>query len=345
MSQCRRNSLKSIPTSQAEHPGLWFDKYLSQQLIKGEAVPTGQRTPQQQLVEECAAIGEPVSYGLFYRRWRTALTSLGARTKVAQVQGRLAIGLGDESVIETAITLHHTYGVPYIPGSALKGLASSFAHQCLEDPSWRQGGEAYQVLFGTMKDAGYVTFFDALYVPGSGHSGQALYPDVITVHHPDYYQQGNSAPADWDNPNPVSFLSATGKYLIALSGPPTWVDATFRILELALAAVGVGAKTSSGYGRLRLVESSDSLDETAAVDGVAEAEIPPGYQRGRVKKFGLGRSKSYGFIYPQTGGAEIFVHRDGLAKGFLTLEEGQEVVFKVVQTPKGPQAEDVRPLK
>jgi CRISPR-associated protein Cmr6 len=283
MIQCRRNSLNSMPAIQAEHPGLWFDKYLSQQLIKGEAVPTGQRTPQQQLVEECAAIGEPVSYGLFYRRWRTALTSLGARTKVAQVQGRLAIGLGDESVIETAVTLHRTYGVPYIPGSALKGLAASFAHQCLEDQSWRQGGEAYQVLFGTMEDAGFVTFLDALYVPGSGHNGQALYPDVITVHHPDYYQQEDVPPADWDNPNPVSFLSATGKYLIGLNGPSTWVDATFRILELALAAVGVGAKTSSGYGRLRFLESVASSNESSPT--VAEADTGDPEQQKVVASF------------------------------------------------------------
>ena len=344
MIECRRNSLSSMPVGQAEHPGLWFDKYLFKQLTKGESVPTGQKTPHRRLVEECAHIREPDSYGAFFSRWKAALTSLGACTKEAQVQGRLAIGLGDESVVETAITLHHTYGVPYIPGSALKGLAASFAHQHLGDPSWRQGGEAYQVLFGATEDAGFVTFFDALYVPGSGHKGQALYPDVITVHHPDYYQQGDKGPADWDNPNPVSFLSATGKYLIALSGPSEWVDAAFRILELALAQVGVGAKTSSGYGRLGWVEDSDSLDANAVASEAAETHVPPGYQRGRVKNFGL-KGRSYGFIHPSTGGAEIFVHRSGLAKGVSTLKEGQEVTFKVVQTPKGEQAEDVRPLK
>jgi CRISPR-associated protein Cmr6 len=93
---------------------------------------------------------------------------------------------------------------------------------------------------------------------------------VITVHHPDYYQGGKDAPADWDSPNPVSLLSATGNYLIALAGPSVWVDAAFRILELALAEQGVGAKTSSGYGRLRMMGSSDDLD-TSLTD-VAKAE-------------------------------------------------------------------------
>ncbi|KAF0250465.1 MAG: hypothetical protein FD167_137 [bacterium] len=36
--------------------------------------------------------------------------------------------------------------------------------------------------------------------------------------------------------------------LLALSGPPDWVDTAFKILDLALKEMGVGAKTSSGYG-------------------------------------------------------------------------------------------------
>jgi CRISPR-associated protein Cmr6 len=280
---CRRQALHNITVDQAEHAGLWFDKYLSQQLIKGESIATGQKTPQQSLVEECARVDTPDIYGAFFNRWRTALTLCGARVKEAQVQGRLAVGLGDESVIETAVTLHHTYGMPYIPGSALKGLASSFARQRLADAAWRQEGEAYQVLFGNTEGAGFITFFDALYVPGSGHEGQALYPDVITVHHPDYYQQEDVPPADWDNPNPVSFLITTGNYLIALAGPPAWVDATFSILELALVEAGVGAKTSSGYGRLRFLESVASSDESSPT--VAEADTGDPEQQKVVASF------------------------------------------------------------
>jgi cold shock CspA family protein len=87
------------------------------------------------------------------------------------------------------------------------------------------------------------------------------------------------------------------------------------------------------------------LARTAPATASAASQVPPGYQQGRVKNFGLGPKKSFGFIYPQTGGREIFVHRDGLAKGVSSLEEGQEVIFKVVQTPKGLKAEDVRPLE
>jgi len=249
--QSRRDALLTLNVIKSYHAGLWIDKYLSKQLPKGDAV--NEETPYQQLVKEVTTIiEEPPSYDPFFKRWQAGLELAGAHTREAEVQGRLAVGLGAESVIETAITLHRTYGVPYIPGSALKGLAAAFARQRLSN--WDKGSRAYQTMFGTTDSAGFMTFYDALYIPGSGKQGQALYPDVITVHHQSYYQNQNVAPADWDNPNPVSFLSATGRYLVALAGPDeAWLEAAFDILGSALSEVGVGAKTSSGYGRLRLL--------------------------------------------------------------------------------------------
>ena len=178
----------------------------------------------------------------------------------AETLGRMVVGLGGEGVLETAITLHRTYGVPYIPGSALKGLAASYARLRL-GAEWHQNtpnAKAYQIVFGQTEDAGYVTFYDALYVPGSGHNSgrgpRALYPDVLTVHHAAYYRGEDAAPADWDSPNPVPLLAATGRYLIAVAGESGWErwrDAAFEVLKLALSEEGVGAKTSSGYGRLK----------------------------------------------------------------------------------------------
>lgn len=39
---------------------------------------------------------------------------------------RLIVGLGNSSVYETSITLHHIYGIPYIPGSAIKGIVRAY---------------------------------------------------------------------------------------------------------------------------------------------------------------------------------------------------------------------------
>ena len=46
---------------------------------------------------------------------------------------RLIIGLGGESPLETGLTLHHTFGVPIIPGSAIKGLAAHYCDQVFGD--------------------------------------------------------------------------------------------------------------------------------------------------------------------------------------------------------------------
>lgn len=246
----RRTDLSEIKPITDAHAGLWLDKFIFNQESKG-----GQEKkdpPKTMLVKEVARIAVSKPYEGFYSRWVEALNNLKARIRPATVQGRLAIGLGDEAVLETSVKLHRTYGVPYIPGSALKGLTASYARNRIGE-AWAKDKSAYNIAFGKTEQAGYITFHDALYVPGSAN-GQPLRADVITVHHPAYYRnEKEAAPADWDDPNPVPFLSATGDYLIALSAVPgceSWLEPVWRILELALEHEGVGAKTSSGYGRL-----------------------------------------------------------------------------------------------
>jgi len=167
-----------------------------------------------------------------------------------KISGRMAVGHGGEGVLETALTLHRTYGVPYLPGSALKGLAASFARTYCGD-QWKPKAYAYNIVFGDTDSAGYVTFFDALPLDGQT---KLLHPDVLTVHHQDYYRNGSAPPADWDSPNPVPFLSASGTYLLFLAGPTEmWINTAFDILAQALQHEGIGAKTSSGYGRASLL--------------------------------------------------------------------------------------------
>lgn len=246
----RRNALTNITLDKRlnPHTELWLDKYITDQ--KKDA---NNRVP---FIAEVSALPTPEAYSVYYKRWEQMLEDQGAKKRIAHVKGRMIIGLGDESVLETAITLHRTYGVPYIPGSALKGLAANYARQRLGE-AWQKGSEAYKIVFGDTDDAGYITFFDALYIPGTGFKQMALYPDVITVHHQKYYQDPHNPPADWDDPIPVPFLTATGSYLIALAGleleeQDVWFETTFTILENALVEIGIGAKTSSGYGRLEL---------------------------------------------------------------------------------------------
>jgi cold shock protein len=62
--------------------------------------------------------------------------------------------------------------------------------------------------------------------------------------------------------------------------------------------------------------------------------------QGTVKWFS--DDKGYGFITPDEGGEDLFVHHTGIAgDGFKSLEEGAKVSFEATQGRKGMQADNV----
>jgi CspA family cold shock protein len=67
-------------------------------------------------------------------------------------------------------------------------------------------------------------------------------------------------------------------------------------------------------------------------------------KHGSVKWFS--RIKGFGFILPDGGGTEVFVHYSAIeGEGYRNLYEGDRVTFSEIDMGKGPQAKNVNPLR
>ncbi|WP_437288481.1 type III-B CRISPR module RAMP protein Cmr6 [Sorangium sp. So ce406] len=264
----RRNDLKKIRRLDVQHAGLLLDKMLVWPDVRED--PDGEEAASKEALRallEAAPIKVPEGYPRAFARRQALLEQLtggiergGTQVRRATAKGRLVVNLGAAAVRETNLALLHTWGVPYLPGSALKGLASAAAHgagvpawQKADDKNTRLQGEDHRMLFGDTSESGGVVFHDAWWVPEGNELPLDL--DTMTVHHRSYYQDGASPPADCDEPNPVAFLTTRGTFLIALTGPEEWVEAAFDWLDVGLRHDGIGAKTAAGYGRMALDKS------------------------------------------------------------------------------------------
>lgn len=181
----------------------------------------------------------------------------------AAVDWRLVVGLGSEHVKETGMTFHHTYGVPYIPGSAVKGVLRHRWLQILQqdqnfldqnpdfvkskdeiDESIALKDPVFLAIFGSQEQRGKVRFLDAYPTEARDFA-----VDIMNPHYSEYYN-GNAPPTDDDNPGPINFLTVekTTFRFAFLAQDQTWLDKLKDQFQDALDMKGIGAKTAVGYG-------------------------------------------------------------------------------------------------
>lgn len=236
-------------------PGTWKpeDKQKAQAAKSVIALPESSKVQMQAIIQRLAGLArrlpEPHRLEIYGRASAPFVT-----------------GMGIEHPLENGFAFLNPYGLPYLPGSGVKGVLRSAAQQMAQsgEAGWNPGW--VDELFGqaaTLEDDGHrgaLTFLDC--VPKLPASGMAL--EIMTPHYSDYYQ-GKGTPHDAGSPNPIVFLTVpagsrfTFHVLVkpALLRSESLLDGGWRAplqaaFELAFEWIGFGAKTAVGYGAMAL---------------------------------------------------------------------------------------------
>lgn len=230
--------------------GLYFEKFFD-----GWDFQDPSKTDKRAFLEGIKLNPTQLLTGYRERRHRLA-RKLGGEILASKTLWRLVSGLGAAHPTEAGFIWHWTLGVPYLPGTSLKGALRAWLTH------WKKG-EADQIneLFGEADSSGQgrLIIFDALPITSSELK---LELDVMNPHYAPYYDKMDdpnvlqiSPPADYYAPIPVFFLTvAPGQpfeFIVAPTpglGTPENVEAGVALLEEALTTIGVGAKTAVGYG-------------------------------------------------------------------------------------------------
>ena len=186
---------------------------------------------------------------------------------------RFVSGTGIPNPLGNGLTWHRTLAVPYLPGSSVKGMVKSYVKEWVE----QSAGDHVDLrrIFGSTRSGepgphdeefkhGSVVFHDAIPV-----EPVEVVADVMTPHQWEYYR-GDDGPSDTSGPTPIFFASVrNAAFQFALAPARHYVNMTnssgrltvaeramddcdqvAQWLAGALAEIGVGAKTKSGYGRM-----------------------------------------------------------------------------------------------
>ncbi|ABS39314.1 type III-B CRISPR module RAMP protein Cmr6 [Clostridium botulinum] len=222
-----------------------------------------------------------------------------------KVFDKLVVGLGEHSVFETDIKLHHTYGVPYIPASAVKGCFRSHIIQKYFQSKEKKAEEDknfIEIFGGEYKDktySGNVIFIDLF--PKNSFE---IKKDVMTPH----YQNGYT---DDGNITPIEFLTVENtlfRFILRISNKCLLQDNNSKIklkenqdvrdliveeLVEMIATHGIGAKTSVGYGYFEEVTKEECLEQTENNEKRREEEILEAKEKKKLMKMNDSEKKLY----------------------------------------------------
>lgn len=214
-------------------PGLRFGMYLKLKDINNKVSALDkakQITPQDKSTMTAIAARQTVLAHTVPEAWLLHLA--------AQSTAPFTTGLGNEHPLENGFAFLNPYGLPYLPGSGIKGVLRQAARELAsgewgETQGWSDaflpspasgrgaGGEGLTVidiLFGKESNdgdtehlRGVLTFWDVI----PQIAGDSLAVEIMTPHQSHYYQQnkaaGSTTPHDSGQPTPISFLTVPPK--------------------------------------------------------------------------------------------------------------------------------------
>lgn len=224
------------------------------------------------------------------------LSPVGAIQIHAKLNSRLIVNQAGGVLENANLCLHRHFGDPYIPGSAVKGIAGHAAW-C----EWNEAQDAnekqkiqQQILdvFGeNLSDSkekkhqrGCVAFLDAVPVKDEKPS---LVVDITNCHHKDYYLGKKDKPTDNEQPNPQFFLAVEAGTKFVFTLVPLWKKGKLpgdaeQMLQLAkkwlidgISIYGIGAKTGAGYGWFEVenpIQSKNIQVQSVTNDEISEID-------------------------------------------------------------------------
>lgn len=242
--------------------GLWYDKFFQEWSSTWSITDEGKKKWIEKMVAN--PVGDEALLKEAVLRQIKLITELTGEYRCFATSWRFVTGLGRYHPVENGFAWHHTLGVPYLPGSSVKGIVRSWTESWACVPP-----REIERIFGpedgkAQRHVGTVIFFDALPI-----RSVQLEPDVMTPHYHKYYQQEEPrlAPGDWYDPKPIPFLTVAPKQTFFFGLAPGCstkaqdrgdVLKALEWLTEALTTIGAGAKTAAGYGRFERRESEEA---------------------------------------------------------------------------------------
>ena len=211
-----------------------------------------------ELIQKIVKIPAPKKdslYALAFTRWVQTTSDTGRfATLAAGISGRLYTGLNSAGALETGISTSHTYGMPLIAGSSVKGIARSHAESLGLDKAH------LTVLFGDDSDSGSLksgalVWHDAWFIPSNTPPFAA---EIITTHHQEYYNGKQPEADEMESPIPNQQIATQGSFYFVIESAPgaqAWAAYAQNLLFQALQTQGAGSKTASGYGYFTVADN------------------------------------------------------------------------------------------